>query len=408
MAVTIVVTPERLRRASLAARALAGRLLEVRARLRASLVGVDAALGEGEARAAFATLWTRWSGSAERLTAAVDELAAALERIGDGLGGLGRSLAGPDVWHGQASEAYRARGELLGAEIGHAAAALSQAAAGLSELSAGLAAAQSLWDHASSLAASAGLVLDPSAPDGPLSLPLPSIDPRVVTAARVAAPGAGFRGAPGPAGAGAGLAGGGSGGPGGEAVRTGGGEGRGGDHGGGEGGSLLARGLRVADRIGVAVGGGLAAVEARASALTRLVQSGREPAASLAAVRALAAYERSAFSGTLVAFLPLGGPVITLAANLAGGEDDEPLLRSLVRSLGESIGADAGQRVGMAACAVESAATEGAGALLCPAVAIAATSVGATLGGTAAVRIYDALGSKPTAHPATVPPGGRS
>src|SRR6266511_1706529 len=70
MAVTIVVTPERLRRASLAARALAGRLLEVRARLRASLVGVDAALGEGEARAAFATLWTRWSGSAERLTAA--------------------------------------------------------------------------------------------------------------------------------------------------------------------------------------------------------------------------------------------------------------------------------------------------------------------------------------------------
>jgi hypothetical protein len=171
---------------------------------------------------------------------------------------------------------------------------------------------------------------------------------------------------------------------------------------------LLARGLRVADRIGVAVGGGLAAVESRASALTRLVQSGREPAASLAAARALAAYERSAFTSTLVAFLPLGGPVITLAANLVGGEDDEPLLRSLVRSLGESIGADAGQRVGMAACGVESAATEGAGALLCPAVAIVATSVGATLGGTAAVRIYDALGSKPTAHPATFPPGARS
>src|SRR6266568_2814653 len=303
--------------------------------------------------------------------------AAELERIGDGLGSLVRNLAGPDVWHGQASEAYRARGGLLGAEIGHAAGALSQAGAGLSELSAGLAAAQSLWDHASSLAASAGLVLDPSAPDGPLSLPLPSIDPRVVTAARVAemtreateqaasadraaahhlaeaatiaarvaAPGAGFRGTPGPAGAGA---------------------------------------------------------------LTRLVQSGREPAASLAAARALAAYERSAFTSTLVAFLPLGGPVITLAANLVGGEDDEPLLRSLVRSLGESIGADAGQRVGMAACGVESAATEGAGALLCPAVAIVATSVGATLGGTAAVRIYDALGSKPTAHPATFPPGARS
>src|SRR6266498_3497064 len=82
MAVTIVVTPERLRRASLAARALAGRLLEVRARLGASLVGVDAALGDGEAQAAFATLWTRWSASAERLTAAVDELVAALEAAG--------------------------------------------------------------------------------------------------------------------------------------------------------------------------------------------------------------------------------------------------------------------------------------------------------------------------------------
>lgn len=84
MAVTIVVTPERLRRASLAARALAGRLLEVRAQLGASLVGVDAALGDGEAQAAFATLWTRWSASAERLTAAVDELAAALEAAAGG------------------------------------------------------------------------------------------------------------------------------------------------------------------------------------------------------------------------------------------------------------------------------------------------------------------------------------
>src|SRR6266545_3695118 len=359
MAVTIVVTPERLRRSTswsppwrrrpVATSVPTGKAPSF-ARHRPCHHPPPArrAVGPRDGEAPM-----RPHGDPDGLAAAGRALVAAaaeLERIGDGLGGLGRSLAGPDVWHGQASEAYRARGELLGAEIGHAAGALSQAAAGLSELSAGLAAAQSLWDRASSLAASAGLVLDPSAPDGPLSLPLPSIDPRVVTAARVAemtreateqatsadraaayhlaeaattaarvaAPGAGFRGAPGPAGAGAGLAGGGSGGPGGEAVRTGGGEGRGGDHGGGEGGS------------------------------------------------------------------------------------------SLARSLGESIGADAGQRVGMAACAVESAATEGAGALLCPAVAIAATSVGATLGGTAAVRIYDALGSKPTAHPATVPPGGRS
>jgi hypothetical protein len=352
--------------------------------------------------------------------------AAEMEHLGDGLGELGR-LAGSDAWQGRASEAYRARDGLLEGEVGHAATALRQAGAGLSELSAGLAAAQSLWDRARSLAASAGLVLDPAAPDGPLALPLPSLDPRMATAARVAEmareatelatsadrsaarrlaeaattagravpSSAGFGGALGAAGAGAG---------GGDGRD---GQGRGDRRGHGEhaGRSLLARWLRVADRIGVAVGGGLAAVEGRASALTRLVQSGREPASTLAAVRALAAFERSAFTDTLVAFLPLGGPVITLAANLAGAEGEEPLTRALARSLGESLGADAGQRVGMMACGVESAATEGAGAILCPAVTIATTTVGASLGGTVAVRVYDELGPKPSRHPATVDPG---
>jgi hypothetical protein len=375
-------------------------------------------------------------GDPDGLAAAARALVAAaaeMERVGDGLGDLGRDLAGPDAWRGRASEAYRARDGLLEVEVGRAATALRQAGAGLSGLSAGLAAAQALWDRASSLAASAGLELDPAGPDGPLALRLPSIDPRVVTAARVAemtreateqaasadrsaahhlaeavttAPGAagpgGWVAASGRLAWPAAGAAGGHGGPGGPV----GGEGAGGrgdgEH---EGRSLLARGLRVADRIGVAVGAGLAAVKARASALMRLVQSGSEPASSLAAVRALAAFERSALTDTMVAFLPLGGPLITLAANLAGGEGDEPVVRALVRSLGESIGADAGQRVGMAACAAESAATEGAGSILCPALTIATTSVGATLGGRAAVRIYDALGPEPSPHPATVLPG---
>ncbi len=84
MAATIVVRPERLRAAAAAARALGGRLREVRGQLAATLEGVDAALGDGEALAAFATLRTRWSGSAERLEAAVDDLAAALEAAADG------------------------------------------------------------------------------------------------------------------------------------------------------------------------------------------------------------------------------------------------------------------------------------------------------------------------------------
>jgi WXG100 family type VII secretion target len=79
MAAAIVVTPERLLSAAVAARALGGRLLGVRGRLTASLGAVDAALGDGEAQAAFAWLWARWSGSVERLEAVVHDLAAALE-----------------------------------------------------------------------------------------------------------------------------------------------------------------------------------------------------------------------------------------------------------------------------------------------------------------------------------------
>jgi hypothetical protein len=364
-------------------------------------------------------------GDPERLAAAGQLMAAAaaeLERIGEGLGALGHDL-GPDAWRGRASDAYRTRDGLLGGAASNAASALRQASAGLSELSVGLANAQSLWDRARSLAASAGLVLDPAAPDGPLPLRLPSIDPRVVTAARVAemtreatdqalsadrsaarhlARAAETAGRAATAGVGLGRPFGATwGGGDGPHDRAGGDEAGHGEH---EARSPLARALRVADRIGVAVGGGLAALEARARALTRLVQSGKEPASALAAVRVLAAFERSAFTDTLVAFLPLVGPMITLAANLAGAEGEEPLVRALVRSLGESLGADIGQRVGLTACGVGVTVTEGAGAFLCPAITIVTTSAGATLGGAAAVRIYDELGSKPSPHPKTMPP----
>lgn len=376
-------------------------------------------LWKGEAR-------VRPHGDPDRLAAAGRLLAAAsaeMDRIAEGIGDLRSDLAGPAVWRGRASEAYRARDGLLQSGTEDVAGALRLAAGGLSELSTGLAGAQSLWDRASSLAVSAGLALDPAVPGGLLALPLPSADSPVATAARVAemAREASEQASSADRSAARHLA---------EAATIAGraaasgsparpGEARGDDHRGSEGRagqegrgehggrSLLARGLEVADRIGIAVGAGLTAVESRASALTRLVRSGREPAASLAAVRALTAFERSAFTDTLAAFLPLGGPAITLAANLVGGEGDEPLLRALVRSLGSSLGADAGQRIGMAVCGVESVATEGAGVVLCPAVTIAATSAGATLGGAAAVRIYDALGSEPSPDPATAAPGIR-
>jgi WXG100 family type VII secretion target len=97
MAATIVVTPERLRGAAAAASALAGRLLEVRAHLGATVTGLDGAFGDGQARAAFAALWARWTGSAQRLEAAVERLAATLEAAADGYerADRGSAHAGP-------------------------------------------------------------------------------------------------------------------------------------------------------------------------------------------------------------------------------------------------------------------------------------------------------------------------
>jgi WXG100 family type VII secretion target len=96
MAATIVVTPERLRRAAAAASALAGRLLEVRGHLGATVTGLDGAFGDGQARGAFAALWARWTGSAQRLEAAVGQLAAALEAAAAGYERADRGSAHAD------------------------------------------------------------------------------------------------------------------------------------------------------------------------------------------------------------------------------------------------------------------------------------------------------------------------
>jgi hypothetical protein len=348
---------------------------------------------------------TLLAAAARGLAAAADEL----ERLGRQAAVVAGDLVGGGGWEGPASRAYLARDGTIEPGVRAAASALRAAGEGLAGLSAGLGAAQATWDQARTLAASSGLRLDAAAPSGlgaavphgRLGLPPPSTDPMVIVAVRVSellheaddqavaadrvasvrlaeatrmvalARPDGSRAA-GPV-------------AGGEPAR----------HGEG-GGWLVGRALDLADRVGMALGAGFAAIDARAQALLRLLGSGREPAAALGGVRALAAFERPAFSSALVALLPVAGPPVTLAANLADDEHGgEPLLRAVVRSLGESIGADAGQRLGVAVCGVDMGVTSTAGAVLCPAVAIATTSVGAGLGGAAAVRIYDALGPEP-------------
>jgi uncharacterized protein YukE len=96
MAVTIAVAPARLRHAAVAARAVGGRLLEVRGQLGAGVAGVDPALGGAGARAGFATLWTQWSGSMEALAGEVMALAAALEAAVEAYERADRSLPGTD------------------------------------------------------------------------------------------------------------------------------------------------------------------------------------------------------------------------------------------------------------------------------------------------------------------------
>jgi hypothetical protein len=351
--------------------------------------------------------------AARRLAAAADEL----ERLGRQAAAIARDLVAGGAWDGPASREYQARDGALGTDLRVAASALRVAGEALAGLSSALADAQATWDRASALAASSGLALGVAAHAGSIARALPPADPRAAAALRVSdllheaerqadaadraamarlaeaariaaqvdrgrSPVSGPGAAPGWAARGAGA-------PAGEPER----------HAEG-GGSLVGWVLDLADRVGVALSGGFAAIEARSQALLRLVRSGEEPAAALGAVRALAAFERSAFTPTMTALLPVLGPPLTLAANLAEREHgDGPILRAVVRSLGESLGADVGQRLGMAACGVDAGATAGTGAVLCPAVTIAATSAGAALGGAAAVRIYDALGPDPPPDP---------
>jgi hypothetical protein len=342
------------------------------------------------------------AGVGRGMAAAADEL----ERLGRQAAAAARALVIGGGWSGPASRAYLTRDGALEARVRIAAGALRSTGEGLATLSGALAVAQATWDRAGALAASAGLTLDPAAPPGPFAPPLAATDPRATVAARVSEllHEAGEQAGAADRAAAAGFSG---------AARTavlarldgdapGGGPRRRRE----EGSALLARVLGLADRVGVALGAGLGAIEARAEALQRLVRGGGEPGASLGAARAIAAFERSAVPPAAVAVLPVGGPALTMFASLVEGErSGEPVLRTLVRSLGQSLGADVGQRLGMATCGVDAVATSGAGVVLCPAITVAAGSIGAGLGGAAAVRIYDALQPRSQQPSPAAPPG---
>ena len=113
--------------------------------------------------------------------------AGALRDVGGRLRGATSFVVVAGAWKGPASEAFLVDGAGQQAAVGRAAAALDQAAGALSELSARLEHAQSTWDRAQRLAASAGVTLDGSGagdalrsawnPHGGVRSPADAVDP---------------------------------------------------------------------------------------------------------------------------------------------------------------------------------------------------------------------------------------
>ena len=113
--------------------------------------------------------------------------AGALRDVGGRLRGATSFVVVAGAWKGPASEAFLVDGAGQQAALGRAADALDQAAGALSELSARLEHAQSTWDRAQRLAASAGVALDgPGAvdtlrsawnPHGGVRSPADAVDP---------------------------------------------------------------------------------------------------------------------------------------------------------------------------------------------------------------------------------------
>jgi hypothetical protein len=136
---------------------------------------------------------------------------------------------------------------------------------------------------------------------------------------------------------------------------------------------------------------------ARTDALRRALETSDDPAVRTGAARALGAADIG-----WLRVLPTVGPLLGTVQGVAGGE---PLPRAAVRALAGAAAGDAGQRLGLAACGAETLAREGAGALLCPALALAGGVAGETLGERLAGAAYDRVaGRSAPAPPPRLPP----
>jgi uncharacterized protein YukE len=346
--------------------------------------------------------------------------AGALRDVGGRLRGATSFVVVAGAWKGPASEAFLVDGAGQQAAVGRAAAALDQAAGALSELSARLEHAQSTWDRAQRLAASAGVTLDGSGaghalrsawnPHGGVRSPADAVDPaamlvggqavrmaeaaeheaaaaRRAAAARFDQATTALR-AP---------AHGGHGGhePGGSRSREGG-------HGGGEEGHgglverAVGRVLEAGAEVARATHHLLTAAEGRVQAAVRLAGTADDPAVRSAAGRVAQAAGRPLIDGRVLGALPLAAPVMDFTASVSHGE---PLPRAFAGALGGAIGADLGGRAGLAACGGEAAVTQGAGLFVCPALTVVGGALGAEAGKAAALHVYDKIAGPPEAPP---------
>ena len=366
--------------------------------------------------------------------------AAALRDVRGRLRGATSFVVVAGAWKGAASEAFLVDGSRTQTGLDRAAQGLDQAAAALSDLAARLDHAQTTWDRAHRLAASVGVDLSRHVagmgapalrsawnPRGGVLSPADAIDPAAMlvagqairmaeaaeheaaaarrvaaarldqAATRVPAPPtyhggvAGTGGSPG-RGDHAGQP------PAGNGAREG-ANSHGEERHGGPLQRMVGRALEAGAEVATATHHLVAAAEARLQAAGRLAMTADDPAVRSAAARVAQGAAQPLMEGRMVGMvgvLPLVAPVMDFTAAVSHGE---PLPRALAGAVGGAVGADLGGRLGMAACGGPAAVTQGAGLIVCPALAAAGGALGAHAGKTAALHLYDKVAGPPEAPP---------